>query len=197
MFFFFNQNFNKFNYIKNFNKFFNKYYIFFFICFKNYYNDELIFFKNLNLNYLKINFKNFKKMNKTQENRFFKKNLFSKISFFKLKKLNNKIKYFNKNMLFYLYFFKKYKNLTFKNIKKSVISKNYFWFYFSNIYIFKITDLLDLKKNFKNYSVYKNNFKSFFFLNFYKNFFKKFFLLNINFYYKKNKKFNNNYTNVH
>lgn len=110
LYLFFNQKFIELNKLNFFNKFLNKYYYFFFSCFKNFFNNELVFYKNLNINFLEVAFKNLKKFSKINDSKFFRKNLFSKVYFFKLKKLNERIKYFNKNVIFYLYFFKKYKN---------------------------------------------------------------------------------------
>lgn len=171
MIFFFNQKFIELNKIKFFNKFFNKYYIFFFSCFRNYYDNEMVFYKHFNINFLESTFKNLKKFSKINESRFFKKNFFSKIHLFKLKNKNkNNIKYFNKNILFYFYFFKKYKNFNLLNQSNSLILKNNFWFFFSNVYTFKINRYFEKKEKKLIFSLNnKNNFKKLFFINFYKN----------------------------
>jgi len=169
IFFFFNQKFIELNKIKFFNKFFNKYYVYFYSCFRNYYDNEMVFYKHLNINFFESTFKNLKKFSKINESKFFKKNLFSKIHFFKLKN-KNKTEHFNKNILFYLYFFKKYKNLVLLKQSNDSILKNYFWFFFSNIYNYKVNYFFKKEKHELIYCNFdKKNLKKLFFLNFYKN----------------------------
>lgn len=200
IYYFFNQKFTELNKTKQFNKFFNKYYIFFFMCFKNFINGELLFYKNLNNNFLELTFKNLKKFNRINDSKFFKKNLFSKIHFFKLKKSNDRIKYFNKNILFYFYFLKKYKNSILLQASTDIFFKTKFRFYFSEIYLYKNLNLLCLHNLYKNnlQTVSINyNFNKSFFLNIYKNiFFKNYMYNNKSLIYKKYTYFDSNLNHI-